>query len=309
MDITQNVWRWKIALYMFGEGLASSCYIMGMIFDIMGFVFLAKTAILVSIPLLIISTLFLIWDLGLPKRLISNQPFGNLFSNWRRSWISRGSITVSLFIVLGFINIIFWIWPFSVLETAPGLRLCLEAACSILAIITILYTGILIGVMVGRPLWNTPLIPVLFMVSSFLTGIGIILLGLPLLKGFITYGVMKGLYLSAVILIMSQIVILCFYLGITYRSSPEKVEILIKGRLKELFWVGIIIIGLTIPLFINLLNISMHETVWKWPLLLSSIGGIFILMGGLFLRGLILFSGTRSAVIIGGVPFFIRPEV
>jgi len=309
MEFTQSVWRWKVAFDLFFAGLAAGLYVIGTICTLMGYTFLGKMAIFLSIPILIISTLVLMWDLELPGKLISVQPLGNLLSNWRKSWISRGAFIVSLFLILGLINIAFWIWPFTILESAVGVRSFLQLIVSILAILTMSYTGILMGVMIGRPLWNNPILPLLFVVSAFSMGIGGIFFLLPFGMGevdeFMT--LIRGLWMSIIILIILEALSIYFYLSIISKTFKEGVDLLIKGKLRALFWGGLITIGLIIPFIIGFIALNIRQTGGA---LLSTtlITGACLLIGGLFLRVLILFGGIRSPINVE-VPFYVRPEV
>lgn len=312
MNVTQSFWRWKIASYFFGAGMASGCYVIGVMFDFMEFVSLAKMAILISFPILIISALFLIWDLGRPERLLLLQPLGHIFSNWKKAWISRGAATVSVFMVLIMINIALWIWPFRILETALKVRLSLEVVGLALAIFTMVYSGIDLGVMKARPAWNNSILPLLFTCSALLTGIGVLFVSICLsgnilgdLKGFMASKAMKTLYFSGMALIVLEALSIYFYLIIGSTKFREKVNLLIRGELKGLFWGGHITIGLIIP-FILLLIIYTYQME---ELMFIFVVGHFLLIGGLLLRALIIFSGTRTSINVKGVPFYIRPEV
>ena len=85
-----------------------------------------------------------------------------LSSGWKTSWISRGLIFVFLFLVLGLIHmgLIQWANP----STA------LLVAANIFAFLTVIYGGFAMNYVNGIPLWNTALLPILYLISGIWGG-------------------------------------------------------------------------------------------------------------------------------------------
>ncbi len=79
-----------------------------------------------------------------------------LSSGWKTSWISRGILFVTLFLILGFVHIVF---------EAPSRPLLILA--NIFAFLTVIYGGFAMNYVNGIPLWNTALLPVLYAISGF----------------------------------------------------------------------------------------------------------------------------------------------
>ena len=78
------------------------------------------------------------------------------------SWISRGLLFVSGFLVLGGIHLALSLWATS----AVGLVIVTD----ILAFLTIIYGGFAMNCINGIPLWNTALLPVLYAVAGLWGG-------------------------------------------------------------------------------------------------------------------------------------------
>ncbi|MFC1874409.1 NrfD/PsrC family molybdoenzyme membrane anchor subunit [Chloroflexota bacterium] len=83
-------------------------------------------------------------------------------SGWKTSWISRGLVFVTLFLVLGLIHMILLQWA------APATGLLIAA--NIFAFLAIIYVGFVMNYVNGIPLWNTPLLPVLYLILGIWGG-------------------------------------------------------------------------------------------------------------------------------------------
>src|SRR3972149_6407496 len=93
-----------------------------------------------------------------------------LSSGWKSSWISRGLIFVSLFLGLGLIHMILLQWA----SPISGLLI----AADVFAFLVIIYVGFVMAYVNGIPLWNTPLLPVLYLILGIWGGLGLTLIAL-----------------------------------------------------------------------------------------------------------------------------------
>ncbi|MCX5803896.1 MAG: dimethyl sulfoxide reductase anchor subunit, partial [Proteobacteria bacterium] len=91
--------------------------------------------------------------------------FYRMVARPQTSWISRGMIFVSLFLLLGFINIVL-----GLSSITSGILSVLTIALSFLVVI---YGGFAMCCINGIPLWNTALLPILYVVSGLWGGAGI----------------------------------------------------------------------------------------------------------------------------------------
>lgn len=303
MQVPQSIWRWKIAFYLFLAGTGAGAYLAATLADILGFGEPAKVGFAIAAPLVIVSTLFLLADLGQPLR------FMQAFASPQHSWISRGTWILTGFIILGLVHIALAIWPWPVL--AGQALLALEALTSAFALATAVYTGILIGVVIGRPFWNNPMLPFLFLVSATSTGIGAIFLSGAVWFGLTGQAESRALHDMLVnlgrldmLLIALEALVLYFYLAIVYGRSKESVNLLLSGPLAGLFWVGFALVGLVLPFVLDWAAI--YTTTGAASLAVAAVSGVFLLVGGLFLRALILAAGLRSPIYVR-VPVVVRP--
>lgn len=96
--------------------------------------------------------------LGRPLR------FFRMFAKPQTSWISRGMVFVTLFLFLGFINIALGLFSTPIIV--------LSVITMVLAFLVVIYGGFAMCCVNGIPLWNTALLPILYVVSGLWGGSG-----------------------------------------------------------------------------------------------------------------------------------------
>jgi len=288
----QTKWRWILAIYLFTAGLGGGAYLTGVIADILKWdVLISKIGIVIGFPCVFIGTMFLIIDLGKPIN------FWRAFMKPSTSWIARGTLIISFFMILNFIHIIFWVWPFShILEDAGSLRLLLGIVTALLAIATMVYTGILLAA--SRPLafWSTAILPMLFLVSATSTGIMAVLLISSLA------GAQNGLVLLEkldILLLVAEVFVLIFYLQATHRvpESRASAKVVLSGAAAMHFWFGVVLFGLLVPLTLEILGAYVFTgSLVKIAVVAGTACGIF---GGFMLRQVILMGGIHAPLKAG----------
>jgi formate-dependent nitrite reductase membrane component NrfD len=214
------------------------------------------------------------------------------------SWIARGTIIITIFMVIGAIHIALWLWPFNSLVEAEGGRRCLGSIGVIFAFGTMIYTGILLGA--ARPIafWSTAMVPLLFLVSALSTGIMAVVLVASLAGGGSVEPV-HALAKADVVLIILEMFVLLFYLQGTHRvpESRAAAEAVLIGEVAPLFWFGVALLGLAAPLVLELLGVLVLEgSAASTAAALASICGI---VGGLFLRQVVLSGGIHAPLKAG----------
>ena len=163
---SQTKWRWIIAVYLFLAGLGAGAYLTGVVADHLGSAWesVSKIGVALGFPCVVVGSMFLIFDLGAPAN------FWRAFRKPNSSWIARGTIIITIFMILSAIHIALWLWPFQSLAGAEGARHFVGILGAIFALCTMIYTGILLAA--ARPIafWSTPMLPLLFLVSALSTG-------------------------------------------------------------------------------------------------------------------------------------------
>lgn len=214
--------------------------------------------------------------LGQPLR------FYRAFLRPQTSWISRGMIFIFLFIVLGAWHMASTYW------TGPSLALLVVV--DIVAFLATIYGGFAMNYINGIPLWNTALLPVLYVVAG-LWGGAELALGVALASGtFSQTG--PGIEELIRILLAAFILIVAAYLiSVRYGSKAGEVSVkeIVAGRWWPLFWIVVVLLGIAFPLgvVVNGLVAGLEVT----PAALLSLSILFELLGDLSLRYLILRNG------------------
>jgi formate-dependent nitrite reductase membrane component NrfD len=175
---------------------------------------------------------------------------------------------------------------------SAGTRYFISILGLLFAFGTVIYTGLLLGA--SRPIafWSTAMLPLLFLVSALSTGfMAVILLSSA-------FGALKEelsiLERIDIILIILEIFIIAFYLQATHRVSESRAsaKLVLSGSVAPLFWFGVALLGLLLPLFFDLIGLlaSPGSNGHAW-ILLASVCGI---IGGLLLRQVILKGGIHA---------------
>ncbi|UCE60016.1 MAG: polysulfide reductase NrfD [Phycisphaerales bacterium] len=276
----QSKWGWLIAAYLFLAGLGGGAYVTGAVAGFLGqeWADIAKIGICLGFPCVAIGCLFLLADLG------SMKNFWRAGVKPSTSWIARGTIIITIFMIVGAIHI------FAVVTgqfaEAAGARNVLSSIGIVFAFGTMIYTGVLLAA--SRPIafWSTAMLPLLFLVSALSTGMMAVIL-----IGSIAGSDSAALHTLAqfdIMLIVLEIIVLVFFLQATHRvyESRASAQLVLAGAVAPLFWWGVAVLGLLAPLLLELLGVA-------W---LAAICGI---IGGLFLRQVILAGGIHAPLRAG----------
>jgi len=290
----QSKWGWLIAAYLFLAGLGGGAYVTGVVADFVGgeSAAISKIGVCLGFPCVLVGCVFLLADLGSPAN------FWRAAMRPNTSWIARGTIIITIFMILGAIHIAFWLWPFKGLAEAAGTRHFIGVLGAIFAFGTMIYTGILLGA--SRPIafWSTAMLPLLFLVSALSTGIMAVVLIASLVGG--TYAEpIHSLAKMDILLIILEMFVLGFYLQGTHRvpESRASAELVLTGAVAPLFWWGVAVLGLIAPLLLDLFGVSAAAGAGARSFaVLASICGI---TGGLFLRQVVLSGGIHAPLRAG----------
>jgi polysulfide reductase chain C len=296
----QKEWKEIIAIYLYLAGMGAGSFVIGILinwfvnpsrrvnlwdipFD------LAKAALLWGPILVAIGAPFLILDLGIKRRFL----YACL--NPRTSWVARGFIILSIFIIIGLALIGKSVLPFGWLRPESLLWTILEVIALAFAFGTAIYTGILLKATKSIPLWNTYFLPILFLVSALSTGSMAIILS-TLGTGLFPHDAvpLKILMGAEQTLVVIEGIVLYLFLSRRYRAAEQgkdSVRLLLFGEMKMIFWGGVVLLGFIFPVVLE--NIA---SFFPGNFLLIFVAGIFLLCGGFFLRVGILHAGIKDQI-------------
>jgi formate-dependent nitrite reductase membrane component NrfD len=215
--------------------------------------------------------------------------------NPRTSWVARGFIILSIFIIFGLVLLIRSVLPFGWLHPESALWRIPEIIAFAFALGTALYTGILLKATKSIPLWNTSLLPLLFLVSALSTGSMAIILS-TLGTGFFLHGAqaLKVLMGGEQVLVVIEGIVLYLFLSRSYRAAEQgkdSVRLLLFGKMRLIFWGGIVLLGFIFPVILE--NIA---SFFPGNAPLVFVAGILLLCGGFFLRLGVLQAGIKDQI-------------
>lgn len=176
----------------------------------------------------------------------------------------------------------------------------LAAIAAPLAVAVAVYTGILLSAAPSIPLWGTWLLPALFTVSAFDTGVAAIVIILAVLeKDEMGRKLASLLEVATSCLIVLESIVLAVFLGGMLGGNPSEAlsaGILVEGELSVPFWTLVVGFGLAVPFVAALVQLVMarKDIHSKW---LSLGGAACVLLGGFTLRYVILSAGIHAMVI------------
>ena len=303
--MAEHYWGWLVAIYLFLGGMGAGAFIVAAFMELSGERYKHKycpTAMVgagVSGPLILIGTVLLIIDLG-----------AGLHEPWRIPHMMAkfsSVMTWGIWILTFFLPICFLYGVLEVMHVHPGIltrlrkllrflpetlpyRRIKTVVCSVgmvLAVGTAVYTGVLLSVVRAVPLWNTPVLPILFLVSAISTGMGLAFdlsatLVIPEIHRRFSY-----MPLAHMIFIGLEMVLLALLLVLALNQGGEAAEsarLILVGKSSVVFWVVVVGFGLLYPLLVHAYAFARHAHGYVSGLL----SGVGIVVAGLFVRYLIV---------------------
>jgi formate-dependent nitrite reductase membrane component NrfD len=266
---TQQEWSWLLAIWLFLGGTGSGLFLLYVAFA------LSTAYAVLSLALIMVGGGVLLLELGNPLRLWRTIFRANT------SWLSRGVIFVFLFLGSWILSVGPKIEILSFLAPLDG-NLSSQIfgwIGGLSALMIVLYPAFFfLSTSRAIPFWNTPLLPLLFVGHAILGGAGAVLLLAPYLN------VPPQIEFLAIALIVINAAMTLLYLVTMHRadgSARESVRLLNRPPLSLTFWIGVVAMGMILPL-LEILVIRFSITA----------AGAFILLGGLSFRYCLLRAGV-----------------
>jgi len=270
-------WEWYIVWYFFLGGLAGGAYAIGAILRLMGDrrdAPLARLAFLVSFPALVLCPLLLTLDLGRPMRfwhmLVDARTFGVNFKYW--SPMSVGAWALLIFSVFAFVSFLDALGRVG-RGLSGGFGALFMAVGALCGLFLAGYTGVLLSVS-NQPLWSdTWALGGLFLAS----GLSVATAALVLLSGAgsLPDRAERKLWRADRFFILLELVLLAaFFVSLGA----------VGGRFLSPLWLvlwALVLLGTVVPLIFRLGARRRAQAV---------LGSVLVLIGGLALRVVVIFS-------------------
>ena len=195
---------------------------------------------------------------GKPLRFYRTLP---PFSNaWKTSWFARGILFTIFFsgfafvqLVVGQPNIAELIGP-----AATPIYYVFGVLAGIFALMTGIYGGFIMNYCKSVPFWNTWILPVVFLLAGIADGLALIM-GISLAGG--GSDIATAEFWGRIILIVNALLIAAYLVRANYSSYIAKLSAkqLIVGHVAVVFWLGLVVLGILLPLVISISSIYAGE--------------------------------------------------
>jgi formate-dependent nitrite reductase membrane component NrfD len=232
----QTIWGVREAFVFFLEGLSVTLFL--------AFAFLnVVPGMVLSIALLIAAVLLLLSHLGHPMRAWL------AIRNFRRSWVSRGTVVIGAFIGLGTV----YVGMPAVLhiEMGESMMLVIGLSLTVAAIFILLYPGFVMSASPAIPFWSSGLMPLLSLINGLASGGMVVLLFYvtAILQVDTTVGLIDLVTLQQSVLIV--LAMTTFTYMVTMSNAGAAASLSVTYLMKHeplLFWVLAIGGGLLLPI-------------------------------------------------------------
>jgi formate-dependent nitrite reductase membrane component NrfD len=256
-----------IAVAFFLGGVSGGLYLASLYFDSMLGMFIAW----------VLALIMGIVDMG---HLSKPMRFWRMLLKPKTSWISRGFILIWLFIGCALIQLALSFWL-----SGNAADTVFKVLAGIMAFGVAIYSGFVVGYVGAIKLWNSAIIPILFVIAGLTGGLAILLLTN---RSAATANMM-------LVVVIAYAVFMAIYLWIaTYASdvARDSVMRILRGSIATVFWIGVVLLGMIIPIALLLTNFFAGASA-----ALMIIAAICAIIGGVALRYIILKGGMYSPLL------------
>ncbi len=295
VDPQLHIWHWPIPLYLFLGGMAAGILFFASLYYLRGkeqeyptavrkVPFIAPILLIIGLAALFIDLRHkaYFWQLYTTIRLQSPMNWGA----WTLLVITTASVIWSALHIRDiFPN---WDWKYKWLKVIEKFfnryKKVLAWVILIYAIITGIYTGILLSAFNARPLWNTSVLGPLFLASGLSAGLAAIVLASkdPKERFFFTK-------LDLVVLGIELFLIIHMFMGFQASTQVqiEAAGLFLGGQYTMVFWIFVVFLGIILPAVLDLMELRGYHIPAMIP-------GVLVLFGSLIFRFVFVFAGQVS---------------
>lgn len=299
----QSTWTWLPAIYLFLGGMSAGCMLSVALLRLAKPGRFSKTIAVgtwVSVIGLAAGLVALVAEVEKPfQAVIMFKSFVNPMS-----WMTIGAW---ILFVSFFVFALFAVFSTPALTSRVGfLGRAAKRGSAVFAALSIpfavgvaVYTGILLSAAPAIPLWDTWLLPALFTVSAFDTGVAAVIIVLVFVEKDESATKIKTLFEGAtVVLVAIEAAVLSVFMSTMAGGSLTQAmsaSVITEGELSVAFWGLIVAVGLAVPFIAAVSQLFMARkgvhSVW-----ISTAGSACALAGGFALRYIILVAGVHAAI-------------
>ncbi len=295
VDPQLHIWHWPIPLYLFLGGLAAGVLFFAALFYLLGKEEQYRSAVrrvpFIAPIVLVLGLAALFYDLN------HKAFFWQLYTTIRiQSPMSWGAWTLLVITTASFIwcalhiRELFpdWDWKYKWLKDIEAFfnknKKSLAWVMLIFAIITGVYTGILLSAFNARPLWNTSVLGPLFLASGLSAGAASIVLASKNHEERLLFTKIDLIILGAELFLIVHM-----FMGFLASTQVqiEAAQLFLGGPYTMVFWIFVVVLGIIIPGILDMMELRGRHI----PALIP---GVLVLMGSFAFRFVFVFAGQVS---------------
>ena len=242
--------------------------------------------------LLVAGIVCLLADLGRTDRVLS------LFLNPHGTALTVGAYSLAILLfVAAFLALVRFLYIPEIPQAAIRLA---EGIAIPVALVVMAYTGVLLQTVGGIAFWRTPLLPVLFVLSSLSSGIALVFTLAPLAG--IANAAQRHLLTrfaraDMVLIVLEALATIAFLLWASNQTHPAAVasyETITQGNTALAWWFGFMFCGMLVPFIAELTLAVMSNDILLRKVL--AVVGALVLIGAICMRWAVVESGEFSAL-------------
>jgi formate-dependent nitrite reductase membrane component NrfD len=270
-----------VAFAMFFGGISGGLYLASLFFDVTLPNFNPLPGMFVAWLLAMAAGVTDMAHLSKPMR------FWRMISKPGSSWISRGFILIWLFLGAAMIQLAISQWA-----PGNGWETFFKVVAGIMAFGVAIYSGFVVGYVGAIKIWNSGLVPILYVISGLTAGLAVVVL-VSFNAGDATVIKIANYMLAA--LVVYAIFVVIYFWTATYSSSTARYSAVrvLKGPIAPAFWLGVVLVGIIVPIAL-VAPFSLADNV---SAVAFTIAGVFTILGGIALRYVILKAGMYSPLL------------
>ena len=252
--------------------------------------------------------LCLMFDLGRLDRLEA------LFLSPSVSFLTIGAFALAGLVVLGAFLALVRFCSFPVISRS--VVVVVEAMAMAFGVVVMVYTGMMLQSFGSVAFWDTPLVPVLFVLSSLSAGCAVtFIVGFAVeadtdIRALHIVRVLAFVDLAIVVLeALCAIVFVLLALDSSRESAVLAARLLVEGDgwLAMLWWVGFVCCGMMVPLALEVVSSQSNRADCRTKMVVLALAGVFVLVGALSLRFSVADAGVHRTLVLEDVRAVVFP--
>lgn len=258
------LWGWEVSAYVVTKAVAAGVVLVALMGALFRLSYVSDTtlwwALGLGLVFLMATGALLVKDLDRPDRFLNVL----LRPQWG-SWLVRGGYTITVF--GGLMALLAALMFFNLKGGFTPVLYTLTLAA---ATMTAVYTAFLFAQAKGRDFWQSPSLAMHMLVHSFMAGAAVFMM----VNLITNEGIVWTDYLRTTLIVglLVNLALMVLEFTTTHPTQEAKltVQMILKGRYKNLFWAGAVLVGNILPLAMLLLG--------KDPMLCAG-AGVLVMIG------------------------------